>query len=172
MKLKSLLLVPMLILPTFMSAQGVSGQTKPDLKAPFDVMKGNVAKVNEAGEEERWQANIDLWQIMLGQAGAVAKADLEKMTALLDVMKCNVAKVTEAGEKERWQANIDLWQVLIGQKGVLTKDDANKFKAPFEKMKGNVAKVNEAGEKERWQASCDMWQVVIDRALGATGNTK
>lgn len=29
--------------------------------AAFAAIKANVAKVTEAGEKERWQANIDLW---------------------------------------------------------------------------------------------------------------
>ena len=148
MKFTILSLASMLILPTLALAQGEQARTKPDGKAPFDVMKANVAKITEAGEKERWQANLDLWQLKLAQTGAVAKTELDKMAVALDRIKANVAKVTEAGEKRRWQANLDLWQVVIAQKGVPAKGDVEKLKAPFEKMKANVAKVTAAGEKE------------------------
>lgn len=163
MKLKSLLLV-LFLLPTLALAQRVWADTKSDAKASLDVMKGNVSKITEAGEKDRWQPNIDLWQIKLAQTGALAKADLYKMAALLDRIKANVAKITDAGEKERWQANVDLWQVLIAQKGVLAKVDVEKLKSPLGKMKANVAKITEAGEKERWQANRELWQVLIDQA--------
>jgi hypothetical protein len=165
MKLNWLRLVALLALLTLAVAQGAAIQEKKDLKASLETMKANVAKVTDAGEKERWQANIALWEIQLTQKGAIAKADLDKMTSLLDRIKANVAKVAEAGEKERWQANIDLWEVLIGQKGVLGKGDVDKLKAPFDKMKANVAKITETSEKERWEANRHAWEVVIDRAI-------
>jgi len=167
MKLKCLLLVPMLAVLTLALAQGAADQEKKDLKASLEAIKANVAKVTEAGEKERWQANIDLWQLKVAQTGVITKTDLDKMTSSLDGIKANGGKVTEAHEKERWEANNRLWHVLIGQKGVTGKGDAEKLKAPFEKMKTNIAKIKEAGEKERWEANRDMWQVVIDRVAPA-----
>jgi hypothetical protein len=165
MKLKYLLVVPMLALVTFVLAQGAPVQEKQDAKTSLDAIKANVAKITEAGEKQRWQANIDLWQLKFAQPGIIAKTDLDKMTSSLDRIKANVAKVTDAQEKERWQANIDMWQVLIDQKGVLLKGGVEKVKAPFEKMKANIAKITEAGEKQRWEANRDLWQGVIDRAM-------
>ncbi len=165
MKVNKLLLAPMLVLLTLALVQGAPVQKNKVLKASLETMKANVAKVTEAGEKERWQANIDLWQLKLGHGRAIGKTDLHKMTGLLHRIKANVAKVTDVAEKERWQANIDLWQGLIRQKGVLAKGHAEKLKAPFKKMKANIAKITEAGEKERWQTNREMWKVVIDRAV-------
>jgi len=36
------------------------------MKASLDQMKANVAKVSDAEEKARWQANIDLWTMMVG----------------------------------------------------------------------------------------------------------
>ncbi len=159
------LLMPVLVLLTLALAQAGPAQGKKDLKASLEAIQANVARITEAGETERWQANIELWQVKLAHTGAIAQADLAKMIRALDRIKANVVKVSEARERERWQANIELWGVLIGQKGVLAKGDAAKLKAPYERMRANIAKISEAGEKERWGANRDMWRVVIGRAM-------
>jgi hypothetical protein len=164
LKLKNVAHATIFIVATFLSVQGEAAQAKPD--ARFEKMMANVAMITEAGEKERWQANLDLWQIKLAQPGVIAKTKLDKMAVSLDRIKANVAKVTEAGEKERWRANLDLWQVVITQKGVPAKGDIEKLKAPFAKMKGNVARFTGASERERWQANLDLWQTVMNRAAG------
>lgn len=67
-------------IPTPRAEEGPAApvQEKTDLKGSLDAIKANVAKVTEAGEKERWQTNIDLWQIKLGHSGAIPKTDLEK----------------------------------------------------------------------------------------------
>jgi hypothetical protein len=35
------------------------------LHSDLDQMKGNVNKITDAGEKARWQANVDMWQIMV-----------------------------------------------------------------------------------------------------------
>ena len=37
------------------------------MKAVFDKMQANAVKISEVSEKERWQANGDLWQAMIGQ---------------------------------------------------------------------------------------------------------
>jgi len=85
------------------------------MASSLDRIKANVAKVAEVGEKERWQTNIDLWQVVIGQKGVLAKSDAEKLTGPFEKMKANVGKITEAGEKGRWEANRDMWKVVIDQ---------------------------------------------------------
>jgi hypothetical protein len=37
------------------------------MKVTFGKMRANVLKITEVAEKERWQANSDLWQAMIGQ---------------------------------------------------------------------------------------------------------
>jgi hypothetical protein len=70
MKLLRGLPAPLFILAALTPGLGMSSQAKVDGKGVFEAMKSNVAKITEAGEKERWQANLDLWQAVLDQARA------------------------------------------------------------------------------------------------------
>jgi len=164
MKRMRLWIAAMLVLPALARPQGAPVQPRPDMNASFAAMKANVAKIVDPAEKERWQANVDAWQIEIAQTGAITKAKNDKLAASLRKIRRNVARVADPAEKERWQANIGLWQLLISHKGLLAKSDLATAKAFVETISNNVAKVTEPGEKERWTANRDMWQGLLDRS--------
>lgn len=81
----------------------------------LDRIKANVAKVAEADEKARWQANIDLWTSLIEHKGALGKADIEKVKIPFEKMTANITRITELGERERWQTNQRMWKVVMGQ---------------------------------------------------------
>jgi hypothetical protein len=40
------------------------------LQAPFEKMRANIARITEANERERWEANRDMWRVVIGRATA------------------------------------------------------------------------------------------------------
>jgi multidrug resistance efflux pump len=84
------------------------------MQASLDAMNANVAKITEAGEKERWQANCDMWRLVLSEP-TISSANLATIKTRLATMKANVAKISERAEKGRWQADRDLWQSVIGK---------------------------------------------------------
>ena len=48
------------------------------MKASLDQMKANVAKISDATEKARWQANVDMWTVMVGH--------MEQMMKQMDAM--------------------------------------------------------------------------------------
>lgn len=142
----------MLLIPVLAMAQGAQAGT--GLAASLTVMKKNVAKITEADEKARWQANVDLWQAVVS-GKAIPKGTFA-------TMKANVGKIREVGEKSRWKANLDLWQLAIGKN-----PQREKAMIPFGKMKGIVSKIEAGAERERWSANVKMWQTTIE-GLGRT----
>jgi TolA-binding protein len=42
------------------------------MKASLEQMKANVAKISDPAEKARWQANVDMWQVMVGHMERMA----------------------------------------------------------------------------------------------------
>ena len=138
-------------------------------KAVVERMKTNVAKIAEPSEKDRWQANLELWQLETALTGAATTADLDRMKPLVDRIAANVAKITQPAEKERWQANLDLWTIASRSAAKVPNDDRAKLTAAFERMKANVAKIADPAEKDRWEANRELWRTQLTK-LGATTN--
>jgi hypothetical protein len=85
------------------------------VKSLVAAISENVGKVNDPAEKERWQADIDLWRILLASDGIIAKTSVGSATVLVEKIKANIAKIFDPFEKERWQANRDLWEVTLGR---------------------------------------------------------
>ena len=162
MKLRILLFAALMAMPKVVSAQATAKPAEQQLKATFDKMQAEVAKITDVSEKERWQANTALWQVKIARTGRLDQADLAKMQASLDTMKANVARLTgaaETAEKERWLANCELWQRALLQTG--RPADIDTMKASLARMKTNVATITDATEKTRWQANHNLWQAVV-----------
>ena len=114
--------------------------------APLERMKANVAQIPQSPEQERWRANVALWE-----ARAQAKLDSQKAEASLAAIKGNVAAIADADEKERWLANVALWNAAFHPAGNAAQ------RAAFARMRKNVKNIAERTERERWQANCDLW---------------
>ena len=48
------------------------------MKASLDQLKADITKITEPGEKARWQANVDLWTVMVGH--------MEQMSKHMDAM--------------------------------------------------------------------------------------
>jgi len=42
------------------------------MKASLEPMKANVAKISDPAEKARWQANVDMWQVIVGHMEQMA----------------------------------------------------------------------------------------------------
>jgi len=42
------------------------------MKASLEQMRTNVAKISDPAEKARWQANVDMWQVMVGHMERMA----------------------------------------------------------------------------------------------------
>ena len=152
--------------PIVASAQATPRQPA-QASALVEQMKTNVAKIAEPTEKDRWQANLELWQLKTGLTGAATKADLDRMNLLVDRVSANVAKITAPAEKGRWQANLDMWK-MVARADKMSKADVAKAKTLFDAMKDNVAKISDPNEKDRWQANRDLWRAQLAK-LNAAG---
>jgi hypothetical protein len=167
-KLSSYMLAVTLAAPALAWSQLPTRPAPPEMKAAFARMQANVGNISGPLEKERWQANVALWQVRLGNVGRLEKADLDKMQPSFDLMKENVAKITEPAEKERWQLNRDLWQITLSQTtGKISSADMEKIKAAFDKMQANIARITGVWERGRWQANRDLWQGMMGEEVSA-----
>jgi hypothetical protein len=83
------------------------------MRKPFATMKANVAKITDAAEKERWDANVAMWEVVMAAPGKVAKPGRDAMVKALDTIKANLAKIRVAAERERWDANREMWTVTL-----------------------------------------------------------
>ena len=144
--------------PICLSAEATPARPAQTTTALVERIKTNVAKITEPTEKDRWEANLELWQLKSGLTAAATKADLDRMKVLVDRISANVARITTPAEKERWQANLDMWKIVSKYADKLPKDDVAKVKASFERMKTNVARIPNPQERERWEANRDLWR--------------
>jgi septal ring factor EnvC (AmiA/AmiB activator) len=115
MKLKSLLLLIMLILTSLAWVQTASTQTPPSSDNGAQTAPGSSQNMRAEHRE-----NMQKMMEMRKQHMEAMKADLEKLKASLEHMKANLAKIKDAAEKERWQANVDMWHLTYAHFGDLT----------------------------------------------------
>jgi len=162
-KLNHYMLALAIAVPTLASSQSAAKPAGSTPQAALARIQGNVAEISFAPEQQRWEANIDLWKARLDKTGTLTKADIKKMQAAYSRMEANVSKLIAPGEKERWIANRDLWQIVMGMSGMPSETDAAMMAAVFAKMKANIAKIDDAQEKERWAANVELWKSTIDR---------
>ena len=133
------------------------------MKASVDQISANIASVTEAGEKERWQANVQMWKRMVTHLAAATSADVGQMTADLNVIKANVARVTDADERGRWQANVNLWETLLALKEKALREDLDKLDSLRVAIFENVRKLPVCPEKERWNANQVLWQQMVEQ---------
>ena len=163
MKLSRYMLAFAIAAPTFAGSQDAAKPAGSAPQAALARIQGNVAEISFAPEQQRWEANIDLWKARLDKTGKLTKADIKKMQNAFTKMEANVSKLIAPGEKERWIANRDLWQIVMGMSGMPSETDAAMMSAVFAKMQANIAKIDDAQEKERWAANAELWKSTIDR---------
>lgn len=83
------------------------------MNATLNEMVGTVSATTDTGEKAAWEANADLWKMLLATKDAPGSADLQKMQGLLDTMTSNITKIEPPHDKHRWSLNRDLWKTLI-----------------------------------------------------------
>jgi hypothetical protein len=151
-------IVAALMVPAILAAQTRT-------PAPFngkpliERMQANVAKITTVAETQRWQANVTMWQTVVGNPEQLSKAELATLKAALLTMQTNVATIERPAEAQRWHANVVLWRAFIAGKSPAGK--APDIDSAFARMKANVAKIAEPAEKERWQANLDLWTAML-----------
>lgn len=161
MKLQHMVAAVLAAAPILASAQATPAKPAQTTSALVARIKTNVAQITEPTEKDRWQANLELWQLATGLTGPATKADLDRMKLLVDRIFANTARITDPAEKGRWQANVDMWKIVSTYAGQVPKEDLAKAKASFARMKANVATITAAKEKERWQANRDLWRAQL-----------
>ncbi len=161
MKLAMVSLCLSMLSPPVAPTQGAPLQATSTLQARLDTMRANVARISRRDEKDRWQANADLWTLLLDHNGVVADIDASRATALMGAMKASVATIAAPDEKERWQANVDLWQARLGRTGDLPRSDVDRMKALMYRLRTNVEQIRPADEKQRWTANYELWDLLL-----------
>jgi len=162
MKLRISIVVLLCALATLVSASRVVAQTPVQMQTLLDQIKANFARIPVSAEKDRWHANIEMWQTMIGHMQNVPAEQLRLLKSHLHEMQANLAGITQPKEQERWQANMEMWQIMIGH---MEGDTHTRFlpalKDHLGRMQTNVAGIIERSEKERWQANVDVWKIMI-----------
>ena len=152
-----------LAVPVLSGAQATGNGASPEMKAAYESMQLNVARIAFKPETERWQANRDLWSFQLKNAVKIDAADFRLMEVPFATMQANVGKLIEPREKERWVLNHDMWQLAMGISGVPAEGVAPTLRSMYGKMRANVDRITEPEEKERWTVNTVLWKALIDR---------
>ncbi|HUK29542.1 MAG TPA: hypothetical protein VLV89_00410 [Candidatus Acidoferrum sp.] len=169
MKLTGLVVAVLCVFALLIATPRAVTQSPVQMQASLDVMKTNVAQIPASAEKDRWQANEEMWQIVIGHTQSVPIVHLGLLKSRFQEMQENVAEITEPKERERWQANVFMWQEIINHmEGGTHPLMLVEMKDPFGRMQANVARIDESPEKERWQANVDVWKIMIMRLESST----
>jgi len=149
------------LMPAIGAAQGAAPAAQNPLATVLEKMQKNAIKISVKPENDRWAANVTLWQTRLDHMGALGAGEFKKVQPVFDAMKANVAKIEEPMEKERWEANVALWQITLDAKGVVPASAEAKMKGALEKMEANVGKIGAGAERERWDRNVELWKALV-----------
>jgi hypothetical protein len=145
-------------------SQFFPGYAEQQMNQEFQVMKNNVALINEpVTERERWQANVAMWQSLMDHLNDPQNANTRHMADIFRLMRANIYDIGVSDERDRWDDNVQLWRLMLARLEDPTIHSVTQFDYALGDMDTNVSKILERGEHERWQANQDLWQLLVAR---------
>lgn len=157
------LLLASVIAASTLAAQGPQlGQAGAiNTKTTLKTMRDNVDRISPGLENERWNANVRLWEVEIGNPVPLSADALKGMKEDYNEIVSIVARIVNPDEKERWVANRDLWELMLKENCAPNAIVKSEMRALLRTMAANVNRIQAPGEKERWTANYDMWRATI-----------